>query len=135
MCYAMQLELESQASAGNGAFIVTGLALAGAIVTHGNVLQLSEVCMTSLAAISLVKILISSISGPIVTQSAVPTPLKRTLLRWVRTGQSSEPTITLPAYRHGNRQHVLFSVNLQGTGLDGTVAALRAVSLICSPLA
>lgn len=61
--------------------------------------------------------------------------LARTLLRWIPAGQSREGAITLPAYRHGNRQHVLFTVDLDGTGLDAAMAALRSVAVICSALA
>jgi hypothetical protein len=54
----------------------------------------------------------------------------------VRAGDARDgmSLVTMPAYRHSNRQEVLFTVDLDGTGLDPAIAALRAVALVCSSL-
>jgi hypothetical protein len=145
-------ESPTPAPGASNAFTVTGLTLAGAKVTAGNRLELTEVrslgCCAYIAAelttpcdIDVVLCIAAELTTPcdidvlLCLQGGAPTQLSRTLLQWARAAEPVDGAITLPAYRHGNRQQVLFTVDLAGTGLDPATAALRAVAIICSPLA
>jgi dynein heavy chain 1 len=149
----LQVDLDAGTAApgpAQGAFVVTGLALAGATVTHGNALALTEVWYRARLQGKGRRLQACWRGGdgrgalftppgparPRLAQSGGPTHLARTLLRWGRAGDARDGTslVTLPAYRHGNRQEVLFAVDLDGTGLDPATAALRSVALVCSSL-